>query len=108
MLERFSQVALASSIALLLSGLVSAASRLAAKGGGFGSIFDVLTSDAYGALLLAKTVAFIVLITGGWLHRRHTIGGLETIGNRFWQLVAGELVIMAIAIGLSVALAQTI
>jgi putative copper export protein len=107
-LERFSQVALASSIAVLISGLISAAGRLAAKGGGFGSIFDVLTSDAYGALLLAKTVAFILLIIGGWFHRRHTIGDLDTPGTRFWQLVAAELLTMAIAIGLSIALAQTI
>lgn len=107
-LERFSQVALASSIALLLSGLISAAGRLAAKGGGFDSVFDVLTSDVYGGLLLAKTVAFILLIVGAWFHRRQTIGNLESVGNGFWQLVAGELIIMAIAIGLSVALAQTI
>jgi putative copper export protein len=106
-LERFSQVALASSVAVLLSGLVSAAGRLAAKGGGFSSIPDVLTSDAYGGLLLAKTVAFVVLIIGGWFHRRHTIGDLTNRGHRFWQLVAGELIIMAIAIGLSVALSQT-
>ncbi|WBQ06893.1 copper resistance D family protein [Kribbella sp. CA-293567] len=106
-LERFSQVALASSIAVLLSGLVSAIGRLAAKSGGFGSIPDLLTSDAYGALLLAKTVAFVILIIGGWFHRRHTIGDLTTTGNRFWQLVAGELILMAVAIGLSVALAQT-
>lgn len=107
-LERFSQVALASSIAVLLSGLISAIGRLAAKGGGFGHVMDVLTSQAYGALLLAKTVAFVILIIGGWFHRRHTIGDLDTAGNRFWQLVAGELVLMAIAIGLSIALAQTI
>ncbi|MEV8375392.1 CopD family protein [Kribbella sp. NPDC056861] len=106
-LERFSQVALASSIAVLLSGLISAAGRLAAKGGGFGAIPDVLTSDAYGGLLLAKTVAFVVLIIGGWFHRRHAIGDLSNRGHRFWQLVAGELIIMAIAIGLSVALSQT-
>ncbi|GAA1604515.1 hypothetical protein GCM10009789_68120 [Kribbella sancticallisti] len=105
-LERFSQVALASSIALLLSGLISAAGRLAAKGGGFGAVLDVLTADAYGALLLAKTVAFVVLIIGGLLHRRHTIGDHEVSGPRFWQLVGGELFIMAVALGLSVALSQ--
>jgi putative copper export protein len=106
-LERYSQVALASSIAVLVSGLISAAGRLAAKGGGFGSVFDVLTSDAYGGLLLAKTLAFIVLIVGGWFHRRHAIGDLESADSRFWQLVIGELIVMAIAIGLSVALSQT-
>jgi putative copper export protein len=106
-LERFSQVALASSIAVLLSGLISAAGRLAAKGGGFDSVLDVLTSDAYGGLLLAKTVAFVALIVGGWFHRRHTLANLDTTGHRFWQLVGTELFIMAVAIGLSVALAQT-
>jgi putative copper export protein len=107
-LERFSQVAFVSSIAVLLSGLISAAGRLAAKGGGFDAILDALTSGAYGALLLAKTVAFIALIIGGWLHRRHAIENVATpTDRRFWQLVGTELFIMAVAIGLSVALAQT-
>jgi putative copper export protein len=106
-LERYNQVAFSSSIAVLVSGLISAAGRLAAKGGGFGSALDVLTSDAYGGLLLAKTVAFIVLIIAGWYHRRHVTNRLDPNSNAFWQLVGGELVVMAIAIGLSVALAQT-
>jgi putative copper export protein len=106
-LERFSQVALASSIAVLASGVISAAGRLAAKGGGFGSALDVLTSDAYGGLLLAKTLAFLVLIIGGWFHRRRVIEKVDESNTAFWQLVGTELVIMAVAIGLSVALAQT-
>jgi putative copper export protein len=106
-LERYSQVALASSIAVLVSGVISAAGRLAAKGGGYGEVLDVLTSDAYGGLLLAKTVAFVVLIIGGWIHRRQVVVNLIEPGPRFWQLVIGELVVMALAIGLSVALSQT-
>ena len=106
-LERYSQVALASSIAVLLSGLISAAGRLAAKGGGYDTVLDVLTSDAYGGLLIAKTVAFLVLIVGGWMHRRQVVINLIEPGPRFWQLVIGELVVMALAIGLSVALSQT-
>jgi len=106
-LDRFSQVALWSSIAVLISGVISGAGRLAAKGGGFGSALDVLTSDAYGGLLLAKTVAFVVLIIAGGLHRRRVIAKIDEFNVGFWQLVGGELVIMAIAIGLSVALAQT-
>lgn len=106
-LERYSQVALVSSIAVLLSGVISAAGRLAAKGGGYGTVLDVLTSDAYGGLLLAKTVAFFVLIIGGWIHRRQVVVNLIEPGPRFWQLVIGELVVMALAIGLSVALSQT-
>jgi putative copper export protein len=106
-LERYSQVALASSIAVLLSGVISAAGRLAAKGGGYDTVLDVLTSDAYGGLLLAKTVAFVVLIIGGWIHRQQVVVNLIEPGPRFWQLVIGELVVMALAIGLSVALSQT-
>ncbi|WP_203589999.1 CopD family protein [Streptomyces sp. SID13031] len=107
-LERYSQVALASSIVVLVSGVISAVGRLAAKGGGYDAVFDVLTTKAYGGLLLAKTVAFVILIIGGWFHRRHAIGDLETSGHRFWQLVIGELIVMAVAIGLSIALAKTI
>jgi putative copper export protein len=106
-LERYSQVALASAIAVLISGVISAAGRLAAKGGGYDTVLDVLTSDAYGGLLLAKTVAFVVLIIGGWIHRRQVVINLIEPGPRFWQLVIGELVVMALAIGLSVALSQT-
>lgn len=114
-LARYSRVAVTSSIALLVSGVVSAAGRLAAAGGGFGSAVDVLFSDAYGGLLLAKTLAFCFLIIAGWRHRRHVIDTpartpahtTEHPTARFWRLVIGELVVMAIAIGLSVALAQT-
>jgi putative copper export protein len=106
-LTRFSQVALASSIILLVSGVTSAAARLAAAGGGFNAVLDVLTSDAYGGLLIAKTVLFIVLIIGGWFHRYHTIGNLIDTNGGFWRLVGGELFVMAVAIGLSVALSQT-
>lgn len=106
-LERFNQVAVLSSIAVLLSGLVSAAGRLAAMGGGYGKAFDALTSDSYGALLIAKTAVFFVLIIGGWIHRRQVIDNLIEPGPRFWQLVGVELVIMAVALGLSVAISQT-
>jgi putative copper export protein len=106
-LERFNQVAVLSSVAVLLSGLISAAARLAAMGGGYGKIFDALTSDSYGGLLIAKTVVFVVLIIGGWFHRRQVIDNLIEPGPRFWQLVGVELVIMAIALGLSVAISQT-
>jgi putative copper export protein len=106
-LRRFSQVVLVSSIAVLLSGLISAAGRLAAMGGGWDSILDVLTSDPYGSLLIAKTGAFLILIIGGWLHRRRAIGDLVESGAGFWQLVGTELFVMAVTLGLSVALSQT-
>jgi putative copper export protein len=106
-LERFNQVALISSIAVLLSGLISAAGRLAAKGGGWDTVPDALTAGSYGALLLAKIAAFVLLVVGTWLHRRKAIGDLITDGRGFWQIVGFELVTMALTLGLSVALSQT-
>ena len=106
-LERYHQVAQISSIAVLLSGLLSAAGRLAAAGGGWSSTPDALTSDAYGAVLIAKVAAFMVLLVLAWLHRRRAIGDLLDAGRPFWQIVGSELFIMALALGLSVALSQT-
>jgi len=106
-LERYNQVADVSSIALIASGLISAAARLAAKGGGWGGVLDVLTSDAYGALLIAKVVALLVLIVAARLARRRTTGDLLDANTPFWRIVAVELVVMALTLGLSVALSQT-
>ncbi|TWD73392.1 copper resistance protein D [Kribbella amoyensis] len=106
-LERFSQIALLSSILVLLSGLLSAAGRLAAKGGGYDQVLDTVTADAYGGLLIAKTALFLLLIIGGAIHRRQIVTSLIEPGPRFWKLVGVELVVMALALGLSTALAQT-
>ncbi|GAB2595604.1 CopD family protein [Kribbella endophytica] len=106
-LERFSQVALISSIIVLLSGLLSGAGRLAAQAGGFGNVLDAATTAPYGGLLIAKTAVFVLLIIGGWIHRRQVVTNLIEPGPSFWQLVAVELLVMSIAIGLSVALSQT-
>jgi putative copper export protein len=106
-LERFHQVAQISSIAVLLSGLISAAGRLAAAGGGWGSIPHALVSDAYGALLIVKTIAFVVLIALASLQRRRATGDLLDGNRPFWQVVGLELFVMALALGLSVALSQT-
>ncbi len=106
-LERFSQVALVSSIIVLLSGLLSGAGRLAAQAGGFDQVFDAATTAPYGGLMIAKTAVFLLLIIGGWIHRRQVVSNLIEPGPSFWQLVAVELLIMSIALGLSVALSQT-
>ncbi|MFI7063933.1 copper resistance D family protein [Kribbella sp. NPDC050124] len=107
-LQRFNQVALISSIAVLLSGLLSGAGRLAAKGGGWESVPDALTEDSYGALLLAKVAAFLILVVAAGLQRSRARGNLLEGGRGFWQVVGFELVIMALTLGLSVALSQTI
>ncbi|TDD18124.1 hypothetical protein E1218_26605 [Kribbella turkmenica] len=106
-LERFSQVAVISSVTVLLSGLISAAGRLAARGGGWDGALDAVTADSYGALLLAKAAVFVILIVAGALQRRRAIGDLVQSGRGFWQLVGFELFVMALTLGLSVALSQT-
>lgn len=106
-LARYSQVVLASSLGVLLSGTVSAVARLAAAGGGFGSVVDVLTTSGYGGLLAAKTVAFLLLILGSWYHRSHAVATVTDTSTWFWRLVGTELFVMAVAIGLSVALSRT-
>ncbi|MFG1911772.1 copper resistance D family protein [Kribbella sp. NPDC048928] len=107
-MERYGQVAYLSAIAVLISGLISAAGRLAARGGGWGSIVDELTHDAYGALLIAKVAIFVVLVLLAALHRSHSQGDLLTSGRPFWRTVGIELLTMALTLGLSVALSQTV
>ncbi|WP_410785185.1 copper resistance D family protein [Kribbella sp. C-35] len=107
-LERYGQVAFVSAIAVLISGLISAAGRLAAKGGGWGSIVDVVTQDAYGALLLVKVAAFLVLIVLAAVHRSRSDADLLESGRPFWRVVGVELLVMALTLGLSVALSQTV
>jgi putative copper export protein len=107
-LARYGQVAIISAVAVLLSGLVSAAGRLAAKGGGWGSIINELTHDAYGALLIAKVAAFLLLVVLAAVHRARSVGDLLDAGRPFWRIVGAELLAMALTLGLSVALAQTI
>lgn len=70
--------------------------------GGFGT---------YGLLLAAKTAALLLLGAAGFAHRRRLLPGLggtrTQSGRAFWRLVAGELVVMAAATGLAVALSRT-
>ncbi|HEY4569628.1 MAG TPA: CopD family protein [Kribbella sp.] len=107
-LARYRQVAFVSSIAVLASGLLSAAARLAAKGGGWGGIVDALTTESYGALLIAKTAAFLVLIFLAYLHRTRSHGNLFDRTAPFWRIVGFELFVMAVSLGLSVAVSQTV
>ncbi|MEE6287138.1 cytochrome c oxidase assembly protein [Georgenia sp. MJ173] len=61
----------------------------------------------YGQLVIVKTVAFIVLGLVGWLHRRRTVPQVADRPARFWRVAAGEVVLMAAVIGVSVALAAS-
>lgn len=99
-LRRFNLVATIAAIAVLLSGLLTGFHRQSVVDRG-------LFNGGYGALLLAKAVVFVLLVVGVWWHRRQAIATLADVGRRFWRLVAVELLFLAIAIGLSVAMAHT-
>ncbi|GAA0357349.1 cytochrome c oxidase assembly protein [Microbispora corallina] len=98
--DRFSRMALWCFVGVGLSGLASAMARLT-------SIGEVFTS-AYGLMLLAKTVAFVVLGVIGWRHRGRTLPRLAS-GERhaFLRLALGEILIMSGTVGLAVALSRT-
>ncbi len=98
---RYSTTAGICYVLVLLSGLQSAWVRI-------GTLSALGT--AYGAILLAKAVALLVLGVAGWSHRRVVIGRLGENPTRtapFMRLVLTELAVMGVAVGLAVALART-
>ena len=105
--EVFSTLALVCAIAMGVTGLLTAEIHLGSRERGLGLITQWVTSG-YGALVFAKTVAFAILVTVGWWHRRTTLPDLAA-GDpaAFRRLAAVELLIMAGTIGLAVALSRT-
>lgn len=97
--ERFSVLALWCVAAIAASGLVSAWLRI-------GSLQGLLSK--YAALVLAKVVAFAILIYLGTRHRQ-AIKAKVLEGNilAFIRLISAEFGTMLITVGLAVALAQT-
>lgn len=100
-LRRFSTIALCCFAAVAFSGAVSGWTRL-------GTPAD-LWQTPYGLLLLAKAATLGVLGWFGWSHRRRTVEGVADRGVRrtFVRLAAGELGVMAVAMGLAVGLSRT-
>jgi len=97
---RFSRLALVCLLAVGVSGLVGAWTRL----GPLGSLWQ----SAYGALLLLKTGALVLVACLGWLHRRHAIPALVAGRPRaFARLATVEVGLMAVTLGLAVVLART-
>ena len=74
-----------------------------------GSLAGLTT--AYGALVLVKTFALVLLGTAGWWHRRVTIPGLVAGGPHarrdFWRLATVEVLVMGATIGVAVALSRS-
>jgi putative copper export protein len=105
--ERFSRLALVCAISMGITGLLTAEIHLGGRQDGWGLITQWVTTG-YGALVLAKAVAFAVLVAVGRWHRRTTIPRLA-VGDSaaFRRLAAVELLIMAATVGLAVALSRT-
>ncbi|MBZ2197139.1 cytochrome c oxidase assembly protein [Occultella gossypii] len=98
---RYSTVALWAFLGVGISGLAKAWLQL-------GSLQGVLTD--YGLILVAKMVAFAVLGVFGYLHRERTMPKLRADGlpgGPFWRLAGVEVLVMAVATGLAVALGAT-
>ena len=99
-LPRFSRLALCCFVAVALSGAVGAWVRL-------GTSWSTWHST-YGGLLVAKTVALVVLGLLGMAHRRWSLPRVAD-GRRyaFARFAVVEAVVMVVAAGLAVVLART-
>ena len=94
--QRFSTLAGYAFWVVAASGAVSAAIRI-------GSFAQLLT--AYGVVVLLKSAALLGLGLLGARHRRATLPALASgAGRAFARLVAVELVVMGVAVGLAAAL----
>jgi cytochrome c oxidase assembly factor CtaG len=86
---RFSQLALWSAIAVVLSGVVNAWARL-----NFVDAWD----SAYARIVIAKSIATIVLIWFGYLHRKNLEKKSEINWFSFGRLLAIEALIMGVTV----------
>ncbi|MHA7156192.1 cytochrome c oxidase assembly protein [Arthrobacter sp. TMN-50] len=101
MARRYSRIAGASYVLVLVTGVAGAVLRLASTAG---------LEGTYGILLIAKTVAVLLLGAAGWYQRRRILTVLASgpmAGKTFARFAGFEVFIMAFTFGLSVALGRT-
>ncbi|BEL05571.1 cytochrome c oxidase assembly protein [Actinoplanes sichuanensis] len=97
---RYSRLALACFAATAISGVAGAAVRL----GGLTALFD----SRYGSLVQLKVVALVIVGVIGAGHRSRTLPALRAGSpGAFLRLAAGELIVLAAAAGLAVALSRS-
>ena len=96
----YSTLALGCFVMVAASGVLNTWVRI-------GSVLDLVTST-YGVLVLGKITALIALGWFGTMHRRRTLRELDAgRPHAFRRLAAGEIVVMASALALGVALSRT-
>ena len=98
-LPRYSRLAFASVVVLIVCGVVSALGRLTRPA-------DLLTSG-YGAILLLKVVLVCGLVAAGWLQREYVVHRVPVSRRHFVAVASMELTTMTLALALAVALART-
>ena len=96
--RRYSKVALFSIIAVAVSGMIGLIIRIRPS--------DLLYTR-YGAILMAKIIATVVLAIMGFAHREITIPRLKTEPQAFRKLAIGEIVVMALTAGVAVTMTRT-
>jgi putative copper resistance protein D len=95
---RFSQLALWSAIAVVISGTVNAWTRLN---------FESAWNSTYGFLVIAKTVATIALVGLGYLHRQNLQGKESINWKGFARLLSVEAVIMVVTVAMGAWISNT-
>jgi putative copper resistance protein D len=98
---RFSALALWCGVAVALSGGLSAWIRLAAPA--------QLFTTSYGAIILVKVLLLVVLSVFGVWYRRRIVANLSQDATKltFLKVAAVDVVIMAVTVGVGVALSRT-
>ncbi|MCJ0905162.1 bifunctional copper resistance protein CopD/cytochrome c oxidase assembly protein [Rhodococcus sp. ARC_M6] len=99
--RRFSTVALTAFVVIAISGVVNAAVRVP---------LAAMWSSTYGVMILAKVAALILTGLAGWRQRKVALAELaKDPGDRrtFTQLAVVESVVLAVTVGIAVALGRT-
>lgn len=92
---RFSVTAVGAAGVVAATGTISALIEI-------GSL-DALTSTGYGQLVIAKVVGFVVLLTFGWVNRRHLVPIVERaaaplLRSLRWEVLAAAIVLAVTAV----------
>jgi putative copper resistance protein D len=95
---RFSQLALWAAIAVVMSGTVNAWARLN---------FVTAWNSTYAYIVIAKTIATLILITFGYLHRKNLANKESINWIGFAKLLITEAMIMVVTVAMGAWLSST-